>query len=200
LSNDPENFVHEYFSNLKNKIDQTKEEFIQKIEIKHEEIINQVIGLENECKANVKQKVGDLAKLIKETENKLKKWNESLKLPNFTKDDEWKSVRFDAANEIQMIKDEMEIYMNDLLANKDYQFSPIDIKDNNNFRNFYVRKIVKTRKINMVLNNFSSLKSDSLTYNDSNETIINGLPWIIGTKLKLKEDKEYLAFFFGPKK
>jgi hypothetical protein len=188
LSNDPENFVHEYFSNLKNKIDQTKEEFIQKIEIKHEEIINQVISLENEFKANVKQKVGDLAKLIKETENKLKKWNESLKLPDFTKDDEWKSMRFDAANEIQMIKDEMEIYMNDLLANKDYQFSPIDIKDNNNFRNFYVRKIV------------SSLKSDSLTYIEGNEKIINCLPWIIGTKLKLKEDKEYLAFFFGPKK
>ncbi len=116
-------------------------------------------------------------------------WNESLKLPDFTKDDEWKSMRFDAANEIQMIKDEMEIYMNHLLANKDYQFSPIDIKDDNNFGNFYVRKIVETRKINMVLNNFSSLKSDSLTYNDSNETIINGLPWIIGTKLKLKEDK-----------
>ena len=50
-----------------------------------------------------------MAKLIKETENKLKKWNESLKLPDFTKDDEWKSVKFDAANEIQMIKDEMEI-------------------------------------------------------------------------------------------
>ncbi len=52
----------------------------------------------------------------------------------------------------------------------------------------------------MVLNNFSSLKSDSLTHIEGNEKIINGLPWIIGTKLKLKEDKEYLAFFFGPKK
>ncbi len=140
-----------------------------------------------------------MAKLIKETENKLKKWNESLKLPDFTKDDEWKSMRFDAAIEIQMIKNEMEIYMNDLLANKDYQFSPIDIKDDNNFGEFYVKKIVETGKINMVLNNFSSIKSDSLTYNDSNETVINDVPWIISTCLELIKDVEYLAFFVEPK-
>jgi hypothetical protein len=59
LSNDPANYVHEYFSNLKNKIDQTKEDYIQTIEIKHEEIINQVLEFENECKAMVEKKVDD---------------------------------------------------------------------------------------------------------------------------------------------
>ena len=32
LSNDPANYIHEHFSILKNEIDQTKEEYIQKIE------------------------------------------------------------------------------------------------------------------------------------------------------------------------
>ena len=204
LSNDPANYVHEYFSNLKNKIDQTKEDYIQTIEIKHEEIINQVIGLENECKAMVEKKVDDFAKFINETENKLKKWNESLKLPDFTKDDEWKSIRFDAAKEIQTIEDEMEKCKNDLLLNKDYEFIPIDIVKDNNFGDFYVRKIVEIGKINMVINDFSSLKSeksDSSTYIESNETFIKGLPWILITRIELIDylseygDDEMLAFY-----
>ena len=119
LSNDPANYVHEYFSNLKNKIDQTKEDYIQTIEKKYDEVIDEVLGFENECKAMVEKKVDDFAKFINETENKLKKWNESLKLPDFTKDDEWKSIRFDAAKEIQTIEDEMEKCKNDSLLNTD---------------------------------------------------------------------------------
>ena len=68
LSNDPAFYVDEYFSKLKNKIDLTKEQYIQMIEEHYEIIINEVIELEKECKLNAKNKVNDLAKLIEETE------------------------------------------------------------------------------------------------------------------------------------
>ena len=53
----------------------------------------------------------------------------------------------------------------------------------------------------MVLNDFSSLKSDSLTsYIDSNETFNKGIPWIISTNLRIIKDKgEFLAFYVEPK-
>jgi hypothetical protein len=72
--------VHEYFSQLKNKIDLTKEQYIEMIEEKYDLIIQEVIQLENECKLNAKNKVNDLAKLIEEMEIKLNKRNESLKI------------------------------------------------------------------------------------------------------------------------
>ena len=40
LSNDPVYFVHEFFSDLKNEIDQKKEEYVEKIEEKYETIMN----------------------------------------------------------------------------------------------------------------------------------------------------------------
>jgi hypothetical protein len=85
--------------------------------------------------------------------------------------------------------------MNDLLANKDYQFSPIDIKDNNNFRNFYVRKIIETRKINMVLNNFSSLKSDSL--NPINTKLILKIHQNEARKTNFKEKYQSIYYTFN---
>ena len=109
LSNDPAYYVHEYSSQLKNKIDLTKEQYIEMIEEKYDFIIQEVIQLENECKLNAKNRVNDL-KLIEEMESKLNKRDESLKVLNFSKKNEWKSIRFDAAKEIKRIEDEIEKY------------------------------------------------------------------------------------------
>jgi hypothetical protein len=42
-----------------------------------------------------KKKENDYTTMIKETENQLNIWNDSLKMVNFNKDDEWKSFRFE---------------------------------------------------------------------------------------------------------
>jgi hypothetical protein len=43
MTNEPANCIHEYFSELKDKIDQTREEYVQMIENKYESIINEVL-------------------------------------------------------------------------------------------------------------------------------------------------------------
>jgi len=198
LSNDPAYFVHEFFSDLKNEIDQKKEEYVEKIEEKYETIMNQVLELEKECKAKTKKEANDLEKIIQEVDDTLKKWNESLNQLNFSKDDEWKSMRFDAAKQVEKLEDEMEKLKNDLLLNKDYEFIPIDIKDETLFGNFQVSNF-EIGKINMILNNFSSIKSVICTSNgsfvSSSESYINNIPWKIKTRLIKKNDKELISFF-----
>ncbi len=194
LSNDPAFYVDEYFSKLKNKIDLTKEEYIQMIEEHYEIIINEVIELEKECKLNAKNKVNNLAKLIEETEYILNKWNESLKLPDFTRDNEWKSIRFDAAKEIKRIEDEIEKCQDDLLLNRVYEFLPIPVIDENNFGNFYVRN-VDVGNISMLVDNFSKLGKIPV---ESKEFCIKGIPWVIKTKLETKDKYDYLGFYVGP--
>ncbi len=60
LSNDPVNFIHEFFSDLKNEIDLKKEESVAKIEDEYEKIINEVLEVEKECKIKAKNKAIDL--------------------------------------------------------------------------------------------------------------------------------------------
>lgn len=43
MSNDPNSFIYDYFSEIKAKIDQTKEEFIQKIELQYDKLIQILI-------------------------------------------------------------------------------------------------------------------------------------------------------------
>ena len=52
---DPENFIHEYVSETKNKIDLKKEQFKLNIDNIHEDLINKVNNFEKECKDNLKK-------------------------------------------------------------------------------------------------------------------------------------------------
>ncbi len=202
LSNDPAFYVDEYFSDLKKRIDLTREEYIQLIEKNYIEILDKVIESEKECKIKGERKKHDLTKMIQNIENKLSNLNESLKLPDFTKDNEWKRIRFDVAKDIQNIEDEIENYKCELLLYKDFDFIPIEINQNNNFGNFHVRN-VEIGKVNMVLNNFSYLKpenSESLNFIESREScFVKDIPWIIRTRLEKKSDEDYLAFYIAPK-
>jgi hypothetical protein len=93
LSNDPANFIHEFFSDLKNEIDLKKEEYVAKIEEKYEKMINEVLEIEKECKIKAKNKAIDLEKMVQEIDYTHKKWNESVNQLDFdSKDDEWKSI------------------------------------------------------------------------------------------------------------
>jgi hypothetical protein len=192
LLNDPAYYVHEYFSQLKNKIDLTKEQYIEMIEEKYDLIIQEVIQLENECKLNAKNKVNDLAKLIEEMEIKLNKRNESLKILNFSKNNEWKSMRFDAAKEIKRIEDEIEKYQDNVLLNKDYEFIPT--VDKNNFGNFNVRNI-DAGKISM---DFDLSNLDSILIDSKEFCIIKDIPWVIQAQIETEDQVEYLGFYVKP--
>jgi len=138
LSNDPVNFIHEFFSDLKNEIDLKKEESVAKIEDEYEKIINEVLEVEKECKIKAKNKAIDLEKMVQEIDYTLKKWNESVNQLDFdSKDDEWKSIRFEAAKEIQKLEDEMDT--------KNIVFIRVEIVII--FLDIFVLKIMKSEKL-----------------------------------------------------
>ncbi len=205
ISNDPLHFIHEYFSQLKNKIDLTKEQYIQLIEENHEKIINEVIVKEKECKlkANTYLK---FSILIQEIETKLQNWNELLKIPDFSKDNEWKKIRFDSQKEINKIQNEIQKYEDELLIYRDYQFVPKPIINNNNFGNLNVSTF-ETGVIQTKINNFSRLKTfdfedEGYTVSDESceiascEMIIWKLHWRI--QKKKKQNLEYFALYITP--
>ncbi len=195
LSNDPSCYVHEYFSNLKNKIDQTKEEYMELIRSNYELVMKQVLELEKECKAKSGKKESKLVELIHEIENKLNKRNESLRILNFNNDAEWKSFRFESVEEIKRIEDEMDKLKDDLLINKDYDFVPKKIDAKNNFGDFYARNF-DTGKIELEMNNFSNIK-ESFVFIESKETIIKDTPWLIKSTLKKKDETLFLAYYIS---
>jgi len=108
-------------------------------------------------------------------------------------DDEWKSIRFEAAKEIQKLEDEMDKFKDELFLNKKYSFQPSkNSKDDKYFGEFYAKNY-EIGKISMVLNNFSSFEGEI----DSNKTIIKDLGWII--KADFDDEDGYFLFSLFPK-
>jgi hypothetical protein len=184
LSNDPVNFIHEFFSDLKNEIDLKKEESVAKIEDEYEKIINEVLEVEKECKIKAKNKAIDLEIMVQEIDYTLKKWNESVNQLDFdSKDDEWKSIRFEAAKEIQKLEDEMDKFKDELFLNKKYSFHPR--RDSDYFFGYFCAQNYEIGKISLVLNNFSIF--DTKMNIKSEKTIIKDLGLIIRSSYIFKE-------------
>jgi len=133
LSQSPLNYIENIFTCLKNDIDLVKEHYIKMIQINHARIINQLYDLENECKRNNEYLVNDLAVVVREAELKLNEWNKIVNVPNFNQEPDWKKIRFDAAKEIRIIKDEIDRYQDNLLVNKRIEFTQEPVF--NNFHN-----------------------------------------------------------------
>jgi len=195
LSNYSHNYIYKYFNGLKLEINHTRELYVQLIENKYDFIMKKIIESENDCKTKAKQSENYLKKLIIDIESKLNTWNESLKVPNFSKDNEWKSIRFDVAKEIQRIEDEIEKYQDNILLNKVYEFIPIPIIDENNFGNFNVKNI-DVGKISMVLN---LSKLNSMLIDSKELCVIKDIPWVIQAQLSTKDKVDYLGFYVAPK-
>jgi len=171
------------------------------IEKQYDKIIYELTELETECKLEAEKKEHHLTKLIVDIETKLNTWIESLKIPDFTKDNEWKGIRFETAKAIIKMEDELDQFKTDLLLNKDYDFVPKEIDNENNFGDFYVRN-VEIGKIRMELNNIlNNNKSKNESHDNSKESfaIVKDIPWLIKTKFRKTNETDYLGYFIKPK-
>ena len=115
-------YINDFFGELKHKIDLTREHYIKLINGNHERIMNQVIECENECKSNAENKLlSTLNKSLQQTRNNLNQWKQSLKVPDFTKDSEWNTIRLAASKENEKTKNLMTKCRNHLLLNTEYK-------------------------------------------------------------------------------
>ena len=118
-------YLYEYFSKLRNQIDLHRDQLIDDIHKRSEEIINALKEFENECKSN-KTQVNEInfESIIKE---KLPQWKIKLSSPSMNQAD-----TVDLSEEINAkliyVKLEIEKLKKELLMNKSCLFEPIDGK------------------------------------------------------------------------
>jgi hypothetical protein len=195
VTNDPISYIDSYFGKLKNKIDLTKLRMIETIEESHKLILNEINGLENECKLKSEKETNDLLNLIQEAESKRLKWTELISEPDLSKEKEWKSIICEASTEMKAIKNKINEYQENLLLNNDYLFDPLPVI--NKIGDFYIRNVEKGT-IQMVIDNFSNFNS-TLEYRESKETcIIQNITWIIKTRIDNKNEINFLRVIVKP--
>ena len=129
LIKDPAFYINDYFSKLRNEVDLSKDQKIQDIVQKHEEIINELKEIELKCISETQSKqFNRLDDNIMEEKKKLIEWSLLLKtklnLDSCCADISYKSIQ-----SIKELKYEMKECQVALLNNKEYKFSSISTKD-----------------------------------------------------------------------
>ena len=80
LTKDPELYIYNYFAKLINEIDLYKEQLIENIEQKHDQIIKELIEIKLKCNTDAQSKqFKRLNDIITEEKNKLLEWSLLLK-------------------------------------------------------------------------------------------------------------------------
>ena len=118
LEKDPENYIHEYFSELRNQIDLDREVCKELVDKHYLEIIDKVNKCEEDCKSKIKDYNAYL--IFEDKLKKLKEYLDVLKI-NVKK---WNEVRAESNNNIIKLNNKISNLQNELLLNKSYAFVP----------------------------------------------------------------------------
>ena len=119
----PDGFVYDYFSEIRNKVDLHREELKKEIDDKSDEIIKKLYEKEQECKLNI-------AKLVKLNlndlkQNHLKKWKQKLRQAILNQD-ELNDLLSNLNKYTDTIKLNFKCYKEKLLQNESIEFEKLE--------------------------------------------------------------------------
>ena len=112
-----ENFVNNYFYELRNQLDIHREKSIEQINKKYNEIIGELKDLEKEYDQNRKKLKFEVDKFIKP------EWETVLRTPNLLSE-QLTQLKVDINAELEEFNKNVKLYENDLLMNKKLAFVP----------------------------------------------------------------------------
>ena len=118
---DSETMIYDYFFNIRNKVDLHRERLIEEINERSNDIINELNMLEKECKLNAAKlnKISNLKSID------LSLWKSQLRMPDINLNKI--NNLYDNINTIiKEIQSDMENYKNDLLMDRNIEFSPLN--------------------------------------------------------------------------
>ena len=123
LIRDPAFYINDYFTKLRNEIDLSKEQQIEDIEQKYEQIINELKEKERKCTFEAQsKKFKRLDDIIIEEKNKLLEWSLLLKT-NLNRESFCEDISNESIQSISELKYEMNVCRLALLDNKQYKFN-----------------------------------------------------------------------------
>ena len=190
---------------MKTKINSTKEQYFNLIETNYNKIMNQVINFEQECRDQVANTTSFFNKTIQQTTNDLNKWKEMLNIPDFSKDSQWKKLSLNAEIEIEKLKILIKQCEDDLLLNKEFDFVPKSILNDNNFGDLKNQKkeIIEEKlshgSLKFTIDNFNQFKETREVLTSQESIIIHDIPWKVSVKMREKKDSNIvLGFFLRP--
>ena len=201
----PTEYLDKVFKEMKTKINSTKEQYFNLIETNYNKIMNQVINFEQECRDQVANTTSFFNKTIQQTTNDLNKWKEMLNIPDFSKDSQWKKLSLNAEIEIEKLKILIKQCEDDLLLNKEFDFVPKSILNDNNFGDLKNQKkeIIEEKlshgSLKFTIDNFNQFKETREVLTSQESIIIHDIPWKVSVKMREKKDSNIvLGFFLRP--
>ena len=148
LEEDSDLYIHDYFNEIKNKIDLHKEAQMIILEKSHDKLISQIDRIASECKSRDKNAFP--RKVIDTSKCKLDKWLHYLSIPNFDLESEWKEIKLSAEQETIKIAEIYDKYRDFMLLNKEFSFQPSKIDENN----FFGQLQIKENQVNHLFGRF----------------------------------------------
>jgi WD40 repeat protein len=166
----PDDFVYEYFRDLRNKVDLHREELKKEVDDKSDELIEQLNEKEQKCKSNfTKLKKIDLKKL----KNHMPQWRQNLRTANIDQNklNDLLSKLIEHSNNI---KDDCKIYKRKLIRNESFEFEKFE--NINLFGKLVIKRhsLVLSRNsgdLKMIFNQHSN-RINSIQVNENLEKII----------------------------
>ena len=127
VKRDPENFIFDYVSNIKNDIDLKREELKLKIDKISNNSIKRIEDFEKKCYENLKtylmgKKIAELNKEIATVKTKLIRWNNDLKLLVIDERN-WDEIRLKSALQCNQLENLLNTFKSELILNNDCKFN-----------------------------------------------------------------------------
>ena len=194
-----EDLIYEYFSNLRNQADLHREQQIEEINKRSEEIIKQLKEMEEKCKLNA----ANLEKMnLDKLKNKdMKEYKLQLRKPDLEVYD-LNKLYSDINDMIEDIQEDINNFKNGSLIYQNIQFQ----KENSNlFGELKVENIQKPIKtiskraegtLKFVLNDFSKFKESGKSRISEDKCILRGLEWRILAKSNKLDNGTYGFGFY----
>jgi hypothetical protein len=188
-----ENLIYEYFSNLRNQVDLHREQMIEEIHKRSEEILKQLKELEERCKMNAAKVEKINSYQFKNTD--MNEYKIQLRQPDLKQFD-LNKLYSDINDKIDDIQDDINNFTNVSLKNQNIQFE----KGNSNLfgelKLENIQKPIKTVQnkaeatLRFVIDDFSKFKeSGQKLYSRSKVScILRGLEWRIRADSRKSDD------------
>lgn len=122
IDNDPDNFIYNYFAELKTKIELERENTKDKIDDHFDLLIKEIHELENQCKQM--KIVQQHEEVIEKFQSDLNRLNEEINIPKVN-EAKWARIKFEASEKISETNLIIENYQNELLRNQSFSIKTI---------------------------------------------------------------------------